>query len=306
MRILCIASVLAISAVVAFVPSSRSSLPSAYRQSTPSVLFSATSTDTDIAGKVKWYNAERGFGFIEVDDGGPDMYVHATGLTCDGPLLENERVSFVTEIDRRTNKPKAINVVRSTSTDASTDSSNDPDCEPTKIEVEKTQNMATKAESFQRARLEAQLKQSVRDTNAAKAAAAKAAAEAEAARLAKEAEDKRIAEEAAALKAAAEAEAARLAKEAEEKRIAEEAAAETAARELGYPSVAIMNARQQPKSPEVEALLAAKYAAMNLEERAFTILAVSCIFVSFRSIHHFVVFISKNTTISSRHDRILE
>ena len=358
MRILCFASVLAISAVVAFVPSSRSSLPSAYRQSTPSVLFSATSTDTDIAGKVKWYNAERGFGFIEVDDGGPDMYVHATGLTCDGPLLENERVSFVTEIDRRTNKPKAINVVRSTSTDASTDSSNDPDCEPTKIEVEKTQNMATKAESFQRARLEAQLKQSVRDTNAAKAAAAKAAAEAEAARLAKEAEDKRIAEEAAALKAAAEAEAARLAKEAEEKRIAEEAAAkaaaeaeaarlakeaeekriaeeaaakaaaeaeaarlakeaeekriaeeaaaETAARELGYPSVAIMNARQQPKSPEVEALLAAKYAAMNLEERAFTILAVSCIFVSFRSIHHFVVFISKNTTISSRHDRILE
>ena len=36
-----------------------------------------------------------------------------------------------------------------------------------------------------------------------------------------------------------------------------------------------MKARQQPKSPEEEAALAAKYGAMDLEERAFTILAVS-------------------------------
>ena len=352
MRFLCLVSVVAISAVVAFVPS-RPPVSLAHRSSS-SVLFSTTSTD--VAGTVKWYNAERGFGFIEVDDGGPDMYVHATGLTCDGPLVENERVSFATEIDRRTNKPKAVNVVRSTSIDAdatATTVGNEPDSEPTKLNLQN----AMKAESFQRARLDAQLKQAAKDAHVKKAAAEKrldeeaaalaeatrlvkeaeekriaeeaaakaaaeaeaarlakeaaekriaeeAAAEAEAARLAKEAEEKRIAEEAAAkaaaeaeaarlakeaeekrvageaaAKAAAEAEAARLAKEAEEKRIAEEAAAraaeEIAARELGYPSVVIMNARQQPKSPEVEAALAAKYAAMNLEERAFTILSVS-------------------------------
>lgn len=73
------------------------------------------------------------------------------------------------------------------------------------------------------------------------------------------------------------AEAARLAKEAEEKRLAEEAAAkeaaETDARELGYPSVAMMKARQQPKSAEEEAALASKYGVMDLEERAFNILA---------------------------------
>jgi len=67
---------------------------------------------TDIKGTVKWYNPERGFGFIEVDEGGPDMYVHATGLLFDGPLIEEERVSFITEIDRRTNKPKAVEVER--------------------------------------------------------------------------------------------------------------------------------------------------------------------------------------------------
>lgn len=69
----------------------------------------------DITGTVKWYNELRGFGFIEVDDGGPDMYVHATGLTFDGPLVDGERVGFVTEIDRRTNKPKAVNVYREAS-----------------------------------------------------------------------------------------------------------------------------------------------------------------------------------------------
>ena len=74
--------------------------------------FALSATATDIKGKVKWYNPERGFGFIELDDGGPDMYVHATGLLFDGPLEENERVSFITEIDSRTNKPKAVEVER--------------------------------------------------------------------------------------------------------------------------------------------------------------------------------------------------
>ncbi len=237
MQFLYLVSAFAISAVVAFMPSSRSSL--AFR--TSSVLFSTASD-----GTVKWYNAERGFGFIEVVDGGPDMYVHATGLSCDGPLIEHERVRFATQMDSRTNKPKAINVVRndiSTSTDPVAPAIND---KSELNEIERA-HVATKAESFQQARLETQLKQAAHDAQLAG--------------------EKRIAEEAAAAAAA-------------------KAAAEIAARELGYPSVAIMNARQQPKTQDAEAALAAKYAVMNLEERAFTILVVSDI--SYRS--NFLLF----------------
>merc|ERR1711966_556714 len=101
------------------------------------------------------------------------------------------------------------------------------------------------------------------------AAAAAAAAEEAAA---KEAEEKRLAEEAAAAKAAAEEAAAKEAEE-EAARIAEKEAEEAKAKELGYPSVEVMKARQQPKSTEEEASLAGKYGAMELGERAFAILA---------------------------------
>eukprot|EP00984_Skeletonema_dohrnii_P035207 scaffold34685_cov128-Skeletonema_dohrnii-CCMP3373.AAC.1 len=364
---------------------------------------------TDIKGTVKWYNPERGFGFIEVDEGGPDMYVHATGLLFDGPLIEEERVSFITEIDRRTNKPKAVEVERIAAEEVVVEEAEPEPVEEAPVEEEPAKTVvatilagpvkqklpvatppdetfqrslleaqiANKAptepaktvvatilsgpvkqklpvatppdEAFQRSLLEAQLAnkaptqaaspfQSVDYDSAARlayeaagesgefeafkakyledasamvgdkykaaaeadAAEAKAKAEAaEAARLAKEAEEKRLAEEAAAAEAKAKAEAeaaeaARLAEEAaaaeakaeaeaaeaarlaEEKRLAEEAAAaealEAEARELGYPSVAVMKARQQPKSAEEEAALASKYGAMDLEERAFSIL----------------------------------
>ena len=71
------------------------------------------------------------------------------------------------------------------------------------------------------------------------------------------------------------------AKRREEERIAKEAAEaaakrleeeEGSARALGYPSAAAMKARQQPKSADEEAALAAKYAALELGERAFQIL----------------------------------
>jgi len=369
---------------------------------------------TDIKGTVKWYNPERGFGFIEVDEGGPDMYVHATGLLFDGPLIEEERVSFITEIDARTNKPKAVEVERIAAEEVVVEEAEPEPVaeapveeapvveEPAKTVVatilagpvkqklpvatppdetfqrslleaqiaNKAPTQAAKTvtatilsgpvkqklpvatppdEAFQRSLLEAQLAnkaptqaaspfQSVDYDSAARlayeaagesgdfdafkakyledasamvgdkykaaaeadAAEAKAKAEAaEAARLAKEAEEKRLAEEAAAAeakakaeaeaaeaarlaeeaaaaKAKAEAEAAEAARLAEEKRLAEEAAAKEAleaeARELGYPSVAVMKARQQPKSAEEEAALASKYGAMDLEERAFSIL----------------------------------
>jgi CspA family cold shock protein len=51
-------------------------------------------------GTVKWFNAEKGYGFIAVDDGGADVFVHYSEIQADGyrSLEENQRVEFeVTE-----------------------------------------------------------------------------------------------------------------------------------------------------------------------------------------------------------------
>jgi CspA family cold shock protein len=47
-------------------------------------------------GTVKWFNAEKGFGFINVDGGGNDVFVHHTAIQADGfrELHENQRVEF--------------------------------------------------------------------------------------------------------------------------------------------------------------------------------------------------------------------
>ena len=159
------------SSVVAFTPSSQSSIIVQHRSSSSSssssILYS-TPTTTEYTGTVKWYNAERGFGFIEIDNGGPDMYVHATGLTTAGPLLEDERVSFITEIDARTNKPKAVNVVR-TDTPANVVVEEPPKEESvvekvvkevkTELSEDEKKQKSIKAEKFQRARLAVQLAQ---------------------------------------------------------------------------------------------------------------------------------------------------
>lgn len=62
-------------------------------------------------GTVKWFNAEKGYGFIEREDGG-DVFVHYSAIQADGfkTLNEGDRVSFdVVESDRG---PQAENVVR--------------------------------------------------------------------------------------------------------------------------------------------------------------------------------------------------
>jgi len=49
-------------------------------------------------GVVKWFNAEKGFGFIVPDDGGKDLFAHYSEIRSDGykTLDENQRVSYET------------------------------------------------------------------------------------------------------------------------------------------------------------------------------------------------------------------
>jgi len=57
-------------------------------------------------GTVKFYNGQKGFGFIQPDDGSKDVFVHATALERAGlsGLTEGQKVSFDTQEDRRTGK----------------------------------------------------------------------------------------------------------------------------------------------------------------------------------------------------------
>lgn len=59
-----------------------------------------------IAGTVKFYNDQKGFGFIQPDDGGKDVFVHATALERAGihALREGQKVTFETQVDPRSGK----------------------------------------------------------------------------------------------------------------------------------------------------------------------------------------------------------
>lgn len=63
-------------------------------------------------GKVKFFNAQKGFGFISPDEGGNDVFVHVTAVERSGigVLEEDMRVSFETEPDKRGKGPKAVNL----------------------------------------------------------------------------------------------------------------------------------------------------------------------------------------------------
>jgi cold shock protein len=63
-------------------------------------------------GVVKFYNAQKGFGFIQPDGGGKDVFVHATALERAGMsgLNEGQKVSFDTQEDRRTGKIAVGNI----------------------------------------------------------------------------------------------------------------------------------------------------------------------------------------------------
>ncbi|GCE00530.1 cold-shock protein [Embleya hyalina] len=61
-------------------------------------------------GKVKWFNADKGFGFIEQDDKGPDVFVHFSAIQGTGfkQLEENDRVEY--DVTQGPKGPQAENV----------------------------------------------------------------------------------------------------------------------------------------------------------------------------------------------------
>ncbi|KIQ03405.1 MULTISPECIES: cold-shock protein [Rhizobium/Agrobacterium group] len=61
-------------------------------------------------GTVKFFNDDKGFGFITPEDGGTDVFVHVSSLQRGGSLREGDKVSFEVGQDRKTGKSKAENV----------------------------------------------------------------------------------------------------------------------------------------------------------------------------------------------------
>jgi len=64
-----------------------------------------------MTGKVKWFNDQKGFGFIQRTDGGKDVFVHHSAIQADGhrTLSEGQTVDF--EIVEDAKGPKAVKVV---------------------------------------------------------------------------------------------------------------------------------------------------------------------------------------------------
>jgi CspA family cold shock protein len=66
-------------------------------------------------GTVKWFNSQKGFGFIQPDDGGKDVFVHISAVERAGMhgLNEGQKVSYEVIADRKTGKSSAQNLVAS-------------------------------------------------------------------------------------------------------------------------------------------------------------------------------------------------
>jgi cold shock protein len=63
-------------------------------------------------GTVKWFNGQKGYGFIQPDDGGKDVFVHISAVERAGlsQLNEGQKVSFELRADRKSGKSSADNL----------------------------------------------------------------------------------------------------------------------------------------------------------------------------------------------------
>jgi CspA family cold shock protein len=63
-------------------------------------------------GTVKWFNTQKGYGFIQPDDGGNDVFVHISAVERSGlrALNEGQKISYELQADRRTGKTSAVNL----------------------------------------------------------------------------------------------------------------------------------------------------------------------------------------------------
>jgi cold shock protein len=76
-------------------------------------LYLGLGCDDMASGTVKWFNTAKGFGFIQPDDGGSDVFVHISALNQAGmdSLNEGDKVDYELEQDRRSGKPAATSIV---------------------------------------------------------------------------------------------------------------------------------------------------------------------------------------------------
>lgn len=63
-------------------------------------------------GTVKWFNEQKGYGFIQPDDGGKDIFVHISAVQRSGlqGLSDGQKISYELQADRRTGKMAAVNL----------------------------------------------------------------------------------------------------------------------------------------------------------------------------------------------------
>jgi cold shock protein len=63
-------------------------------------------------GTVKWFNDQKGYGFIQPDNGGKDVFVHISAVERAGlrGLAEGQKISYEVEADRRSGKESAVNL----------------------------------------------------------------------------------------------------------------------------------------------------------------------------------------------------
>jgi CspA family cold shock protein len=63
-------------------------------------------------GTVKWFNGQKGFGFIQPDDGGNDVFVHTSAVESAGlsGLAEGQKISFEIKVDSKRRKSSAENL----------------------------------------------------------------------------------------------------------------------------------------------------------------------------------------------------